>query len=120
VVVRESTDPEAVTDPELGTALRYIRDHGREAIGVDDIARASGVSRSSLERRFRAALGRGPLAELIRVRVERAKRLLTDSALSVKEVARAAGFHDARHLSVTFRAKTGLSPVEYRACFRAG
>lgn len=118
VVVRRSTDAEAVADPELVVAMRYIRDHAREAIGVDDIAGASGLSRSVLERRFRAALGRGPLAELIRVRLETAQRLLQQSALSVKEIAREAGFHDARHLSVTFRAKVGMAPVEYRSCFR--
>ena len=120
VVVRQSTDAEAVTDPELIAALRYIRQHSRDTIGVEDIASASGMSRSSLERRFRSSLSRGPLAELIRVRVEHARRLLTASTLSVKEIARAAGFHDTRHLSVTFRAKTGMSPVEYRACFRPG
>lgn len=118
VVVRQSTDPAAAADPELAAALRYIRDHAAEPIGVDDVAGASGLSRSSLERRFRAALRRSPLAELLRVRVDRAKRLLADSDLPVKEIARAAGFHDARHLSVTFRAKAGMSPVEYRACFR--
>lgn len=118
VVVRQSTDPGAGAAPELAAALRFIREHAGEPIGVDDIAAASGVSRSSLERRFRATLGRGPLAELIRVRVERAARLLTESDLSVKEVAAASGFHDTRHLSVTFRAKTGLSPGEYRTSFR--
>jgi LacI family transcriptional regulator len=120
VVVRQSTDSGAVADPEVVAALLYIRDHSRQAIGVGDIAEASGVSRSSLERRFRAALGRGPLAELIRVRVEHAKRLLAESSRPVKEVARAAGFHDTRHLSITFRAKTGMTPLEYRACFRPG
>jgi LacI family transcriptional regulator len=118
VVVRRSTDAEAVTDPQLSTALRYIRDHAGKPIDVGNIAEASGLSRSSLERRFRSSLGRGPLAELIRVRVEHAKRLLTESALAVKQIARATGFHDTRHLSVTFRAKTGMSPIEYRACFR--
>jgi LacI family transcriptional regulator len=118
VIVRRSTDPGVATDPELATALRYIRDHAGDPIGVDEIAHASGVSRSSLERRFRVALNRGPLAELIRVRVERARQLLTETNLSVKEIARAAGFHDTRHLSVTFRSKMGMSPVEYRTSFR--
>jgi LacI family transcriptional regulator len=118
VVVRPSTDSSAVSDPELASALRYIREHSAKAIGVGDIAEASGLSRSSLERRFRAALGRGPLAELIRARVEHARRLLIETTSPVKEIARTAGFHDTRHLSITFRAKTGLSPVEYRARFR--
>jgi LacI family transcriptional regulator len=115
VVARLSTDATAVTDPDLAAALRFLRDHAAEPIGVDEIVAASGLSRSSLERRFRAALGRGPLAELLRERVERARHLLTSTELSVKEVARLAGFRDVRHLCVTFRNKTGTSPARYRA-----
>jgi LacI family transcriptional regulator len=118
VVTRRSTDPAAVADTELAAALRFIRDHSAERLNVDDVASASGLSRSSLERRFRAALGRGPLAELLRERVERAKLLLAETDLSVKEIARLAGFHDGRHLSVTFRQKAGTSPAKFRARFR--
>jgi LacI family transcriptional regulator len=117
VVTRQSTDPAAVADPDLATALRFIREHRADRVGVDDIAAACGLSRSSLERRFRAALGRGPLAELLRERVEHAKHLLAETDLAVKEVARAAGFHDTRHLGVTFRQRVGSSPAKYRARF---
>ncbi|MDB5312285.1 MAG: xylose operon regulatory protein [Gemmataceae bacterium] len=120
VVGRRSTDPTAVPDPDLAAALRFIRDHATERVGVDQIAAAGGLSRSSLERRFRATLGHGPLAEVLRQRVDRARYLLAETDLTVKEVARAAGFSDARHLSVTFRHKTGLSPVQFRATFRPG
>jgi LacI family transcriptional regulator len=118
VVTRQSTDPAAVADADVAAALRYIRSHAADRIDVDDIAAASGLSRSSLERRFRSFLGRGPLAELLRERIDRAKKLLVETDLAVKEIARAAGFHDLRHLSVTFRHKAGISPVRYRARFR--
>jgi LacI family transcriptional regulator len=118
VVTRQSTDPAAVADEELATALRFIRDHRSERLGVDDIAAASGLSRSSLERRFRTAVGRGPLAQLLRERVDHAKHLLAETDLSVKEIAQIAGFHDTRHLSVTFRQKVGVSPAKFRAQFR--
>jgi LacI family transcriptional regulator len=118
VVTRQSTDPAAVADADLATALRFIREHRSERIGVDDIAAACGLSRSSLERRFRAALDRSPLAELLRQRVDCAKHLLAETDLSVKEIARAAGFHDTRHLSVMFRQKVGVSPAKFRARFR--
>jgi LacI family transcriptional regulator len=118
VVTRLSTDPAAVADVDLAAALRFIRAHWSERLSVDAIAAASGLSRSSLERRFRAALGRGPLAELLRERVDRAKHLLAETDLPVKEVARATGFHDARHLAATFRQKAGTSPAKFRARFR--
>lgn len=118
VVTRQSTDRAIVADPEVGAALRFIRDHAAERIGVDDITAASGLSRSTLERRFRAALGRGPLAELLRERVDRAKHLLAETDLPVKEVAQAVGFTDVRHLSTTFRQRTGTSPTGFRSQFR--
>jgi LacI family transcriptional regulator len=120
VVTRQSTDPTAVADPGVSAALRFIRDHAADRIGVDQIAAAAGLSRSTLERRFRAALGRGPLAELLRHRLDRARHLLAETDLAVKQVARAAGFHDTRHLSATFRQKTDTSPSAFRARFRPG
>lgn len=118
VITRQSTDPAAVADPELSAALRFIRQHAADRIGVDDIAAASGLSRSSLERRFRTALGRAPLAELLRERIDRAKHLLAETDASVKEIARITGFHDIRHLSVLFRQKAGISPMKFRRRFR--
>lgn len=120
VITRQSTDPAAMAEPSLATALRFIRDNATSRIGVEDIAEASGLSRSSLERRFRALVGRSPLAELLRERVDRAQHLLVKTDLAMKEVAIAAGFHDVRHLSVTFRQKAGTSPGRYRARFRPG
>jgi LacI family transcriptional regulator len=120
VVIRQSSDPTAVSDPGVSAALRFIRDHAAERVGVGQIASAAGLSRSTLERRFRAAVGRGPLAELLRQRVDRARHLLAETDLAVKQVARAAGFHDTRHLSATFRQKAGASPTEFRARFRPG
>ncbi len=119
-ITRQSTDPAAQAEPALAAALRFIRENLTGRIGVDDIAEASGMSRSSLERRFRAVVGRSPLAELVRERVERAQHLLVNSELSIKEIAKVAGFHDVRHLSVTFRIKTGLTPSKYRTRFRPG
>lgn len=120
VVVRHSTDPTAVVDPELAQALRFLREHATERIGVEDIVTASGLSRSSLERRFRAAVGHGPLAELLQQRVELAKHLLAETHLAIKEIAARTGFHDVRHLSVTFRQRVGTSPTEFRARYLRG
>jgi LacI family transcriptional regulator len=118
VATRQSTDAAALAEPTLAAALRFIRENSRERIGVEDIAAACGLSRSSLERRFRAVVGRGPLAELLRERVERARQLLIETDLEMKEIAAAVGFSDVRHLSVTFRQKIGVSPGKFRARFR--
>lgn len=114
VIARQSSDIVAVGDERLAAALRHIRDHATEKIGVDDVARAAALSRSSLERGFRAELGRSPHDELVRVRLELARRLLAETDLKLAAVAQKSGFLHAQRLCERFRAKHGMTPGEYR------
>lgn len=114
VVTRHSTDVMAIEDATVRAALKYIRQHAWEEIGVADVAHDSAVSRRLLERRFRAILGRSVLEEVIRVRVERAKQLLSETHLPITAVAAQSGFPSARRLDVVFARLTGLSPTAYR------
>jgi LacI family transcriptional regulator len=118
VVARQSTDVLMVDDPAVAAAVRFIRERACTPIGVEDLLRAVPLPRRTLERRFRAALGRGPGEEIRRTRVERARYLLGASRSSMGEVARAAGFADAKHFCVAFRRHTGQSPSSYRREFR--
>ena len=118
VVARQSTDVLMVDDPAVAAAVRFIRERACTPIGVGDLLRAVQLPRRTLERRFRAALGRGPGEEIRHTRVERACYLLAASGSPMAEVARAAGFTDAKHFCVAFRHQTGQSPGSYRRKFR--
>lgn len=83
-------------------------------IGVEEVARQTGVSRSCLYRAFQAEEGCSPSAYLTRYRMERARSLLRHSALSVGAVAASVGFEDPFYFSRSFRKETGLSPTQYR------
>ena len=72
------------------------------------------VSRRWLERRFCEVLGRGPGAEIRRVRLARAKRLLADTDMPVPDVARLAGFGSREYLAAVFKSELDLSPRQYR------
>jgi LacI family transcriptional regulator len=120
VVVRQSSDVLAIGDAELTEAVRFVHDHAHEPIRVGDVLGAVPVSRRSLERRFRAALGRGIGEEIRRVHVDRAKNLLARTELPMAQVAVQAGFTEPRHLSVVFRQETGMTPSAYRQRFRVG
>lgn len=115
VATRRSTDVLAVDDRRVAAALRYIREHACEGIDVPAVLRAVSLSRSSLERRFAQVLGRSPKAEILRVRLERAKQLLMDSDLPLARVAEKAGFDHPEHLSRLFKQKTGATPGQFRA-----
>ena len=72
VVTRVSTDVLAIDDAEVVATLRFIRQHAHESIQVKDVLDEVPVSRRTLERRVRAALGRGVWEEIRRAHLERA------------------------------------------------
>ena len=117
VAARRSTVFVATEDPHLRKALQFIRDHSRVALGVDEVALASGLSRRTLEKAFRAQLGRSILEEIRRVRTDRIGRMLVETNLPVTQIAEMLGFTDAQHIARYFRAGKEISPVAYRAAF---
>lgn len=114
VITRQSTDVVAIDDPDLAAALSFIRERACLPIQVDDVVAQVPYSRSLLERRMKAAIGRSPKAEIMRVRINRARELLLDSSLSLAEVAKSAGFADAKHLNQVIRKACGCTPGTLR------
>ena len=99
----------------LGRVLAHIERHLREPLDTKTLARATGVSTRSLQRRFNEALGVGPMQYVAKRRLERACELLRHDDLLIKEIAYHAGFGDSNYFSRCFRQKMGMSPLEYRS-----
>jgi LacI family transcriptional regulator len=114
VVTRQSTDVQAHADPVVAQAVRAIREGACRGIQVDRIARDLGVSRSTLDRRFAAALGRSPHDEITRIQLQRAMDLLANTSLKTLAVAESAGFKHPEYMGAVFRRKLGMTPGEYR------
>lgn len=118
VTLRQSTDILAVEDPDVVAALRFIREHACQGISVNDILQRIPVSRRRLESKFVELLNRTPHAEIQRLRMERAKRLLAETDLSLSEIADRVGFQHTEYLSVAFKREVGSSPRDYRVACR--
>ena len=114
VVTRQSTDLVAIADPKIAAAVRYIREHACDGIGIEDVARRASLSRRALERRFVKHLGRPPHSEIFRVRLDRVKVLLIETELPLKVIAAKAGFQHVSSMCTSFKKKTGRSPGQYR------
>jgi len=114
VTMRGSTASLAVQDTAVESAARFIRQRAGDAIGVEHVARAVGVSRRTLDRRFAKALGRSVHEELTAVRMQNACVLLSESLETVAGIARACGFRTAASFSRAFHRQMGCWPVEYR------
>ena len=82
---------------------------------VDQLVDLACVSRRTFEQWFRKEVGRSPGEEILRVRVERAKRLLTTSELSMSQIARMVGYEQTAGFSKFFRRETGTSPRKFRS-----
>jgi LacI family transcriptional regulator len=114
IVTRMSSDILAVDDQAVAKGLLYIRDNLGEQFGISDVVRASGVSRSNLEHRFRDRLHRSINTEIRQRRLAKARNLLLDTMLSLEEIARLSGFRRATYFSNIFQDEYGLSPGAWR------
>ena len=120
VVARMSTNIMAVPDPRVARALRFIFEHYQENnIGAIEIAAVSGMSQSALERAFYKSIGRSPVQELLKVRVENAKKLLQETELKAHEIATQSGFSSIVHFSQAFNRVVGKRPSHFRRQTRA-
>ena len=115
IVSRQSTEVLAIDDPDLATALSYIRTHPDLLIQVEDVARAASVSRRSLERRFLSVLGRTIHDEISRARLERAVDLLIRTEMPLSAIASGCGYGTPGYFSSVFKDKMGITPLKYRA-----
>ena len=114
VIPRRSTDTLVVDQPQLAQALRFVRDYACDGIDVSDVLAEVALSRSSLERGFNALLGRSVYAEIIRLRVQAAQKMLLETDLPIVDVAHRCGFGHRTRMHAAFRKLPGATPAQYR------
>jgi LacI family transcriptional regulator len=117
VVERSSTRTVATGDALVDQALRAI--HNAEAGGftAKALLRSVPCSRRTLEKRFRSKLGRSIHQELIRHRIDIARRLLRDTTFTISEISGEAGFANAQRFYDAFRRLHGTTPGAYRRSY---
>ncbi|WP_277964646.1 helix-turn-helix domain-containing protein [Pseudomonas sp. RIT-To-2] len=83
-------------------------------LSIADVARACSLSRSHFSRAFKKATGQAPRDWLLQARIERAKTLLADRALSIAQVGLECGFADQSHFTRVFTRHLGTTPFAWR------
>jgi LacI family transcriptional regulator len=114
VVSRRSTDAVAIEDPAVAIALRLIRQHACDQIGIDFLADHTNLSRRVLQRRFKAATGRTLQEQILDAQLERIKQMLVETDLKLDSIARRSGFNYIGYMCSFFKNRTGMTPGEYR------
>jgi len=114
VVVRRSSEILAIDDENIAAVLTLIQNRACEGLKVQEVAPAVALSRSQLDRRFKAVVGRTLHDEIRRVRLDRAQRLLAETSLPLKQIALRCGFRTVQHLTESFRQFLNVTPAAYR------
>lgn len=118
IAPRRSTDTLSIDDQEVAEAIRYVREHATEGIRVSDVIARAKKAPSTLERRVKKLLGRTIKAEITRVRLARAKLLLSETDQTVANISARAGFGEPKYFCEVFRKLEGATPTEFRRRFR--
>jgi LacI family transcriptional regulator len=114
IVVRRSTDIQSIADRDVAEAVRYIREHACGKICVEGVAAHVALSYTTLKRRFRRVLSRSVHDEITRARIERGRELLSETEMTLPQIAEATGFCHQAYFGVVFKSHTGMTPSEFR------
>jgi elongation factor P len=98
----------------LRKAERYIYENYTRKISLKEVADASGLSAPYFSNIFKEEMGENLTNYLNRLRVEKAGRLLTETEMSLSEIAGVCGFENQSWFSKIFTSFTGISPGKYR------
>lgn len=94
--------------------VKTLNDKLYENISINDICKKTSYSKAYLFRKFKQTTGKTVLNYYLDLKIEKAKQLIRERELSVKEIAEKLSFDTPNYFSKTFKKKTGLTPLEYR------
>lgn len=114
VVSRKSTARAFLSDPLVEKALVYIQLNAVDGLDVSELASELGISRRTLEKRFRDVLGRSPYEEAIQYRLDLACRMIQDTTFKTADIAERCGFPSQSHFETMFKRKLNITVAQYR------
>ena len=94
-------------------AIRYLEENYMDQVNLEDISRYIGISPQHLSKTFKEETGMNYIEWLTKLRIENAKKFLTEEKSTVKEVCYMVGYNDPNYFSRIFKKIEGVSPTEY-------
>ena len=107
-----------IIDYRIIEVIEFIESNLQNELELSDIAELVGLSPSRVRHIFTAAVGLSPMRYMRLRRLQKAKVLLEETLLSVKEIMVKVGLNDASHFVRDFRNEYGLTPKRYRSRHR--
>ncbi|MDY3249019.1 MAG: helix-turn-helix domain-containing protein, partial [Candidatus Choladocola sp.] len=106
---------EEQSDSVVKKAKAYIQEHFSEDVSLDDVSREVNISPYYFSKIFKEESGENFIEYLTKVRMEKAKEMLANPDLSIKEVSAMSGYADPNYFSRLFKKQTDMTPREYKA-----
>lgn len=116
-LVQQKSSSISLARQRLLPTVDYMNRHYFEPLQTEKLADNCGLSKYHFIRLFRMCMGMTPYAYLIRIRMERAEKLLQLGDMTIQEVAFVCGYNDPLYFSRAFSKHFGLSPTDYRQRF---
>jgi LacI family transcriptional regulator len=114
LLIRASTELSHSEDPLLAHGIRIIRESLHKPLSINQMCRTVGVSRTTLDQRFIAKLGRSVHEEIVGRRLALANTLLTKSELTIGEISKRCGFSSQQYFCNVYRKSFGCTPGSLR------
>jgi AraC family transcriptional regulator of arabinose operon len=111
---RVSLQTEQTPSKPIEAILRHCQEHLSTELDFEALAAAHAMSYSSLRQSFRKVTGSGPAHYVTGLRCDRARALLAETGLSIKEIGTKIGIDDPYTFSRIFKRSVGIAPREYR------
>ena len=104
---------------QCAAVRHYIDQHYKENINLDMLAERVNINKYYMSHAFKREYGVSPINYLIFCRIREGKRLLSETDLSLSQIATVLGFSSSSYFSQSFRNSEGMSPSEYRRASQA-
>lgn len=111
-------NPRHIHFPRLQAVLNHIHAHLAEDLSAESLAIIADVSLTHFRRIFLEALDMPPHRYILATRLERARKLLTQTSLPISRIAQDCGFSSQSHLNTCFRGAHAATPAEFRRQIR--
>jgi len=98
----------------IAKAKAYIEDNYSKDISLDDVSRTVDISPYYFSKLFKEETGENFIEYLTNIRIEKAKKLLQNRDISIKNICADSGYSDPNYFSRIFKKQVGLTPTEYR------
>ncbi len=103
-----------LVDRRLRRAVEFMHDNFGRELALEEIAAAAYLSEFHFARLFKQIIGTTPHVYLANLRIEKARKLLAETAIPIIEIAAMVGYHSQSHFTKIFKSVTGLTPKAYR------